>query len=70
MEDFGQQRHIKSSEDCSYFIPYSWFFSRYLNSAVFADMERSMKFKPLKNHFVYSIYGAAEIIRENKNAKN
>ena len=28
-----------------------------------------MKFKSLKNHFVYSIYGAAEMIRENKNAK-
>ena len=51
-------------------VPYSWFFSRYLNSAVFADMERSVKFKSLKNHFVYSIYGAAEMIRENKNAKN
>ena len=51
-------------------LPCSWFFSRYLNSAVFADMERSVKFKSLKNHFVYCIYGAAEMIRENKNAKN
>ena len=53
-----------------YILPYSWLFSRYLNSAVFADMERSVKFKSLKTHFVYSIYGAAEMIRENKNAKN
>ena len=52
-------------------LPYSWFFSRYVNSANFADVDHSWNLTPRKKPTTHcSVWAFGRPIRENKIVKN
>ena len=51
-------------------IPYSWFFSRYVNSTNFMDVDHSWNLTPQKTNYPLQCWAFGRLIRENKIAKN